>query len=137
MKRTVRSNECEVSNREEGLIFARFFPNTEITVEIALEFHNMVAYIAEGKYHGTVVDISGVSYMEKEAREELVNASTARGRTIAAAIIANTFTSKIIGNFFLSVNKPNFPVRLFDDALIAQQWVRSEYSKAIAQTSVQ
>jgi hypothetical protein len=70
--------------------------------------------------------------MEKDAREALIKATTERGKTIAAALITNSFTSKMIANFFLTVNKPNFPVRVFDDPLMAHQWARSQFEKAVA-----
>jgi len=119
--------------REEGIIFAKAFPNTELDVESALEYHGMVAYIADGKRHCTVVDITGLAYMEKDAREALIKATSERGNTIAAALITNSFTSRMIANFFLTVNKPTFPVRVFDDSILAHQWARSEYTKAMSQ----
>jgi hypothetical protein len=118
--------------REDGIIFAKAFPNAEINVESALEYHGMVAYIADGRPHCTVIDVTGLAYMEKDAREALIKATTERGKTIAAALITNSFTSKMIANFFLTVNKPNFPVRVFDDALMAHQWARSQFEKAVA-----
>ncbi len=43
----------------------------------------------------------------------------------AVALIVDTPLSRILGTFFLSVNKPPYPVRMFDDEESAVAWLRA------------
>lgn len=130
MKRTVRSNVAEVSVREEGLVNVRAFSNAEIDLEEAKEYHSMVAYLSMNKPHCTVIDVTGVTYLSAEARKYLQEKSTEWGKTIAVAMVTNSFTSKMIANFFITVNKPSYPVKIFSDVLLANQWAKAQFEKS-------
>lgn len=130
MKRTVRSSVAEVSVREEGLVSVKAFSNAEIDIDEAKEYYSMVAYLSMNKPHCTVIDITGVAYVSSEARKYLQEKSTEWGKTIAVALVTNSFTSKMIANFFVTVNKPNYPIRIFSDVLVANQWAKSQLEKS-------
>lgn len=129
MKRTVRSSIGEVSVREEGIIFGRVFSNSEIELKDATEYYSMIEYLSEGKPHCSIIDLSGAAYMSAEARNYVQNNSQEKGKTIAVAIITNSFSSKVIANFFVTTNKPDFPVMLFTDTLAAHQWAKGELER--------
>jgi hypothetical protein len=61
--------------------------------------------------------------MDKEARDYLSSDSANEGLIAGAIIMDSVFTS-ILGNFFLSVNKPNIPARMFTDKDQAIKWLR-------------
>jgi hypothetical protein len=129
LKRTVRSSFAEVSVREEGLVYVKAFTNAEIGLEEAKEYHSMVAYLSLNKPHCTVIDISGVAYVSAEARKFLQDQSSEWGNTLAVGVITNSFTSKMIANFFMTVNKPSYPIRVFSDVLLANQWAKGQLDK--------
>jgi hypothetical protein len=129
MKRTVRSDIGEVTVRETGLVYAKVFPGAEISMKEAEEYHSMVDYLSNSEPHATVLDISGIKYMSKESREFLSQSSSDWGKTIAVAFIVNSFTARMIANFFLTVNKPKYPIKIFTDPLLAQQWAKNEFLK--------
>ncbi len=126
-KRTVRSEFGEVSVRETGILFARVFSGYEINLQRAKEYHSLVSYLSSNKRHVTVIDISSIKSITPEARLYLQNISTERGKTLAVALITNSAVSSVIGNMFLSFNKPIYPVKIFSDSLDAQSWAKSEY----------
>lgn len=130
-KRTVRSDFGEVSIRQEGIVLAKTINGVEIDIEKAKTYHHLVAYLTNSEPHCTVIDLSGVSAISPAARKHLQETSSAWGRTIAVALISTTFTSRMLANFFLSVNKPSFPVKVFKDSLEAQHWAKDEYEKYI------
>lgn len=129
MKRTVRSDFGEVSVRQEGVILAKVIHNVEIDLDRAKTYHSLVKYLSRGVEHCTVIDLSGISSITPEARAYLQETSSAWGKTIAVALVTSTFTARIIAGFFLSINKPSYPVKVFTDTLEAQQWARNEYLK--------
>jgi hypothetical protein len=42
---------------------------------------------------------------------------------IANAVLSNNFALKLTANFFIRVNKPHFPVRVFNDEVRAHLWL--------------
>ena len=129
MKRTVRSDFGEVYIREDGVIHARLFSNVEVDLEKAKQYHSLIEYMSESKPHCTVIDISGVKTITKEARNFLQKNSSEWGKTIAVGLVTNGFAARVMGNFFLTANKPNYPIKIFSDTLEATQWARHEYLK--------
>ena len=129
MKRTVRSDFGEVSIRRIGVVHAKVLHGVEIDLEKAKTYHSLVEYLTKSEKHSTVIDLSGISGITPEAREYLQKTSSDWGKTVAVALVTNTFTARILANFFLSVNKPSYPVKVFTDALDAQHWARNEYLK--------
>lgn len=132
MKRTVRTDIGEVTVREPGLVYAKAFSGVEITLKQVKEYHSMVEYLSKSEPHITVLDISGLKYMSKESREFISKRSSDWGKTLGVALIVNSFTARMIANFFLTVNRPQYPIKVFTDSLLAQQWARSEYHKLAA-----
>ena len=129
-KRTVRSDFGEVSLREAGILQARLFNDVEINLERAKEYHSLVEYLSRSQPHVTLIDITGISSMTPAARKQLQEASSEWGKTIAVALVTNSFTARVIGNFFLSINKPSYPIQIFTDSLVAHQWAKNEYLKS-------
>lgn len=132
MHRTIQIGIGEVSLVEDGLIYCKVFTNAEVSLEVAQEYHTAVAYLCEEKAHSIVLDISGITFVAKEAREWLQQQSSHWGITVSAALIANTFDSKTIGTMFLRLSKPSFPVRIFKSREMAEQWSRKNYSTHMA-----
>lgn len=129
MKRTIRTEIGEVTVRELGLVYAKAFSGAEIGMKEAKEYHSMIEYLTKGQPHVTVLDITGVKHISKEARDFLATNSSHQDTTIGVALIVNSFTARTIANFFLTVNKPDYPIKVFTDTLLAQQWAKDHYYK--------
>lgn len=128
MKRTIRIATGEVSLVDEELIYFKLYPNTEISLSLVKEYNSIVGYLCEERPHVTIGDISGLTYLAKEAREWLTQRSNEWGITISMALISNSFSSKLIGNLFLTVSRPKYPIRIFSNYADAEQWSRKNYS---------
>ncbi|MCF8462033.1 MAG: hypothetical protein K9G46_15030 [Flavobacteriales bacterium] len=129
MKRTLRSEIGEVTMRETGMVFVRAFHNTDIDLEQAKSYHSLVELLTESEPHVTVMDISGLKHISKEARDFLTEQSSKWGKTVAVAFITTSFTARTIASFFLTINKPTYPIKVFKDPIAAHQWAKNEYYK--------
>jgi hypothetical protein len=129
MKRTVRSDFGEVSSRTQGVIHAKVLHGVEIDLKKAEIYHSLVEHLSKNEKHSTVIDLSGISGITPSTRTYLQKTSSEWGKTVAVALVTNTFTARVLANFFLSINKPSYPVKIFTDALDAQHWARNEYLK--------
>ncbi len=136
MIRTIRIKSGEVSLMEEGIIFAKAFPYTEMNLELAQEYHGVVSYLSEEQNHCTIADITGLAYMAKDAREWLKDNSNKWGKTISLALISNSFTAKMIGNLFITLSRPSYPSRLFSNYEEAYHWSKQNYQNYTAKTDI-
>ena len=75
-----------------------------------------------GRRSPLLVDLHDSGQQTRPARVEF----TRRDDLVSAvALIVGTPLSRIMGNFFLSVNKPPYPVRLFDDEASGLAWLQA------------
>ncbi len=132
MYRKVRISVGEISLLEDGVVYAKAFPNAEVSLTVAKEYHEVVAYITEERPHSTILDITGVIYLAKDAREWLRDTSNQWGNTVSVALITNSFAAKTIGNLFLKLSRPSYPVRIFEDMESAQRWATKNYTTYMA-----
>lgn len=130
-RRTVRSDFGEVSVREAGIIHARVFSGMEIGLTRAKDYTALMKYLSKNQCHVSVIDITGISSITPQARQFLQDFSNEWQKTTAVALISNTFTARMVSNFFLSVNRPNYPVKVFTDSLLAHQWAKNEYLRSL------
>ena len=130
-RRIIRSDFGEVSIRTEGIINARVFRGATIGLQEAQQYHSLIEYLSENRPHCTVIDISDVSTISPDARKMLQENSSSWNKTIAVALITKSFTSRVLGNFFLTVNRPSYPIQIFRSSVEAQNWAQSEYFKNV------
>ena len=60
--------------------------------------------------------------ISKEARDYFANERTASIQR-ATALLVSSPVSRVIGNFFMGLNKPMSPTRMFTDTAAAIQWL--------------
>jgi len=76
---------------------------------------------------GGVYDLTGITYMTDEAREYCINHENIKGVVVSAGLVSNSFLGKLVGNFFLTINKPtSWPMKFFSSPISAEHWVRGQ-----------
>ena len=71
-----------------------------------------------------VIDMTEVTEISKEARDYFANERTASIQR-ATALLVRSPVSRVIGNFFMGLNRPISPTRLFTDPQKAIQWLHT------------
>ncbi len=71
-----------------------------------------------------LIDIAAISEISKEARDYFANERTASIQRATALLISSP-ASRVIGNFFMGLNKPISPTRLFTDPHEAIKWLQT------------
>ncbi|MCH8902962.1 MAG: hypothetical protein IIA45_03495 [Bacteroidetes bacterium] len=71
-----------------------------------------------------LVDMTTVNAISKEARDYFANERTASIQRATALLIGSP-VSRVIGNFFLGLNKPLSPTKLFTDQEQAIKWLHT------------
>ena len=70
------------------------------------------------------IDMTAISEISKEARDYFANERTASIQRATALLISSP-VSRVIGNFFMGLNKPISPTRLFTDPREAIKWLQT------------
>ncbi len=108
---------------EEGIVRTKVKLNAQITLDDAKENSNAVNGFFLGKKFPILVDSRQIKSITREARHHF----SAQGRDTKAnayAILINSDISRVVGNFFLGINKPAVPTKLFDNEEEAVEWLK-------------
>ena len=71
-----------------------------------------------------LVDMTELTEMSKEVRDYFANERTASVQRATALLIVSP-VNRVIGNFFMGLNKPISPTRLFTDPQKAIEWLQT------------
>jgi hypothetical protein len=99
-------------------------PYAEVTLAEAKENSMAVNALSRGEKFPLLIDSRNIRSISKEARD-FFSMNNRDSCIIAFAIIIDSPLSKIIGNFFMGLNKPRVPARLFTDESEAIKWLKT------------
>lgn len=106
----------------ENLLTATYQKGLQIDLDIAREVVRSRQFFTSQKTVPVLILNGGVVSMTKEAREYLASSEGTTGIRAAAIVLKSVFGS-FLGNFFLSVNKPEMPVKIFTRRDTAVRWL--------------
>lgn len=98
-------------------------PNIDIILDYALENSKIVNSFYIDKKYPLLIDSRNIKSMSREARHHF----SVKGRetnTNAFGIIIGSSISRVLGNFYLGINKPTVPTKLFDNEDNAVEWLK-------------
>ena len=97
--------------------------DAEVNLKEAQENTRAIASLHTGKKFPLLIDSRNIKYITKEARDHF---SIKNRETVVTsfAILIYSPLSRIIGNFFMGLNKPTVPAKLFTDEQEALQWLK-------------
>jgi hypothetical protein len=108
---------------QDGILHNVILPNAMVMLEDAKEISNSNAEVAEGKKIVGLVDARNVKSATREARKFAARDETKTSRA-AIAILVGSPLSRVIGNFFISIDKPPYPTRPFTSETEAIEWLK-------------
>lgn len=100
---------------------------TVLEVQDIADIKEINLHLCENKNYALLVDAKEGSSITEEARVLLASKELAIFN-IAKAIIIYTQTQKILGNIYLSINKPHVKTRLFTNRTKAIIWLTQQIS---------
>ncbi len=108
---------------DSGIVHVDYPKGTRVTLELAKEEFRQSAAFGDGKKVVTIVNLTDIESVDREARQ-FYGSAEATSKWAAVALITKSVASKVIGNFFLGINKPQMPVKLFSDEESAIEWLK-------------
>lgn len=127
----IKTRTADIWLGEDGIIRVISLPSVEVTLEDIKEINGHLAILSMGKKIPIFDDIRGVKSITREARLFTSSAEAVQvGR--AVALLIGSPVSKVIGNFFLGINKTPYPTRLFTSEVEAVKWLKGFIEKGTA-----
>ena len=110
----------------EDILYTECLPDTIMTLEDGKESTRVSAEMVKYKPLPLLCDLTNVIRMSHECRKHFAGQEHAETFSKAALIVSNPI-SRLIGNFFLGLNKPLKPTRLFTNKEAALSWLKESY----------
>lgn len=109
---------------ERGLLWHQLDTDIVVRAEHAEGVARTVSALSGGRPVRAVVDISGVQFADRAARDAFSHVID-DSLEVATAVIVGSTVSQILGTLFLKLSRPTRPVRLFAEASEGADWVAS------------
>lgn len=110
----------------EKKILIGVFKTEHIDLENAQKIVNSRIKATKGQLHLLLANIMVVKSVTRPAREFFASEEGCEG-IIATAMITNSPVGNLIGNFYININKPLRPVKLFSDEQKAKKWLLQNF----------
>jgi hypothetical protein len=115
-------DSATVRLRSDGIMQYNVRPNPEYSVKDVIAANEAAAQIGGGKAYPNLVIIETFLNADAESRQYAASEESNR-YTIADAFVVNSVALKLIGNFYIKVNKPVRPTRIFSTEEDAVNWL--------------
>jgi hypothetical protein len=108
---------------EAEILYGEGFEGAEQTLADAEE--EIQRLVATGRRYRIIIDLTRIRSMNRESRAVYGGRRGAQAYS-AIAILASSQLGRAIGNFFLGLNKPPVPTRLFSSLGEARAWLQQQ-----------
>lgn len=109
----------------DGICRTMVKKGADIDLASAKENTQAVNSFFKGRHYPIIIDSSDIHSMSREARKHF----STNGRVTSInsmAILVSSSLSKVIGNFFMGLNKSDVPARLFNNEQEAIIWLKEQ-----------
>lgn len=122
MRQGFFKNEFVEQWLEDGVVFS-IYTKKPLNIVAAKEIVQERYKLVKGKSHPTLVDYTAGMSADKESRDYLAGENGIK-YVSAGAIVIKNHIQKLLGNAFLTINRPKVPARLFTSRDEALKWLQ-------------
>jgi len=133
MKKNYLENEFIKLWIEDGILFGEYKQNLMINYESAVTIVAARLATCAGKDYPHVLNITGIRSTSKDARDYFSKGDGIKHMK-SMALITDSPVSRTIGNFFLLLNKPTVPTKIFTKGEEAIEWSKNLADTALGAT---
>ncbi len=113
-----------VSLREDGIVQIDIDHEAEVEVEEVIEGTNYILNALKNHKAPVLFIANEFSIPSKETRDYLAKKESVP-YSLADAYVIHSFSQKLVGNFYLKVNKPARPTQIFTNKDEAIKWLKT------------
>jgi hypothetical protein len=123
--RIVASRECPwftVGLRDDGILEYHPIPGLVITYQVALQVIEVGLQVVDTP-KPTLVLMQELARVEREARALFASDDYLRLCSQTAVVVGSP-VSRVVASFFVGLNRPKYPYKIFEDPELAAEWLR-------------
>lgn len=113
-----------VALRSDGIVLVTITSNEEVEVKDVVEVVSALEEIGKGKKFPLLIITQKYTLPSPEARAYIATAGS-NPFASAEAYIIQSFSQKLVGNVYISFNKPARPTRIFTSEAKATEWLKT------------
>ena len=121
-RNTIKTSVAMISMVEPGIVRIIYKADAWVTIAEARENVDAVAKVVGGVHSPIFNDIRPISTIDRDSRQYFVG-DEAGEVTSATALLVGSPISRVIGNFFIGLNRSQWPVRMFSEESEAMVWL--------------
>lgn len=121
-KSRIELPHCNVFMRDDAVLQVDLFPNTDVYLQQVREMVEAGSSITNGVPHPVIMFLGEFSTFNKDAREFSAD-PTKETMSTAIAYVTTNLANRLIVNFFLTINKPIKPYKMFRTEEAAIKWL--------------
>lgn len=122
-EKTLEMPEYFIHSRKDGIVHVVFKEKVELDVDLQERMMEVYIKICAGEKRPFMFSAFNDVNITKEARDNSKKLED-RYPGSATAVIANSLSYTLIANFYLKVNKPKTPYKVFKDIPSAEFWLK-------------
>ena len=109
---------------QDDILIGNYTPDMRLNIETAKKLVAMRLLYQNGRDYPVIIHINGLLPDSKEVR--IYMATTGIKGITQGAFVAKNIYENVLLQFFLSVDKPNVPSKVFAKEEEAVQWIKEE-----------
>lgn len=133
-QKEIYTSKCRATLLEPGLIENKVLDGYTLETDDVLELKKVNVELTNDDTYAVLVIFGHLTEVSQSARE-LIASKEFQRKTVAKALLVTNIGHRLLGNFYLSVNKPSIKTKLFTDRYSAIDWLRAELNKVRSNSS--
>ncbi|MGL5888738.1 MAG: hypothetical protein ACRC3B_02565 [Bacteroidia bacterium] len=125
LRQEITATSIQRFNEAENIILLQPFPGAHIDVPQAME-NREASFRLSGKRKAGMLVVGSGEITTTPAMRELCATAEYNEGVFAIALVSALTTMKILGNFYLRINRPVVPTRFFSSPDAARNWLLRE-----------
>lgn len=121
----MHSSKYELTSLGNSIIRIKVFPGVELEKEDAVEMRKGLLLVSSGKKYAVLLDATETFSTSNEARTLIASKEYSFDR-IATVMLIGTLANRLVANFFIKVNKPHSPTKIFSLEAAGVAWLLCE-----------
>lgn len=113
-----------IALRSDGIVQVTITSNEDVEVKDVVEVVSALGEIGKGKKFPLLITTQKYTLPSPEARAYIATAESDPFAS-AEAYVIQSFSQKLVGNVYISFNKPARPTRIFTSEAKATEWLKT------------
>ncbi|TND07158.1 MAG: hypothetical protein FD123_3303 [Bacteroidetes bacterium] len=114
----------------EHVVRVRIDDGAEIGMEEALASHEAMKKLTGGRFCILLIDVRNTNFNVASEVRAFASSEEGSSTRYADAILVDSLSNALVGNFYIRFNRPRIPTRIFKSEAKAMEWIKVQIEKA-------